>query len=263
MNDEVEDSMDMHVRMKGKNLLIANENLIANCLSNQLLYDVEKSRCLDLGTEMSKVQNEIKHVSKLEREYLNLQLKCKQFNVQADQSLKAIQRTIDQADLEPKRQLYDNSFEQGPKRFATKRQNWSDNSLNKTKSRFGKQTAKLFANVVINGDQGRNSHLDKVNCGYNGDQQKEIALRELLPLTRLPVTCTTMSKLNDRTPKQIGDLKFQTSKFDYFSKCRTEDYLDGTPGNHFRADPDITCPCNSFTIHKQINDWEIIFHDVQ
>ncbi|GKB68262.1 hypothetical protein Tco_0929674, partial [Tanacetum coccineum] len=52
-----------------------NENLIANCLSNQLLYDVEKSRCLDLGTEMSKVQNETKHVSKLEREYLNLQLK--------------------------------------------------------------------------------------------------------------------------------------------------------------------------------------------
>ncbi|GJU52390.1 hypothetical protein Tco_1226104 [Tanacetum coccineum] len=55
-----------------KNLLIANENLITNCLSNQLLYDMEKSRCLDLETEMSKVQNEIKHVSKLEG-ILNLQ----------------------------------------------------------------------------------------------------------------------------------------------------------------------------------------------
>ncbi|GJV44090.1 retrovirus-related pol polyprotein from transposon TNT 1-94 [Tanacetum coccineum] len=58
-----------------KNLLIENENLIANCLSNQLLYDVEKSRCLDLEAEMSKVHNESKHISKLEREYLNLQLK--------------------------------------------------------------------------------------------------------------------------------------------------------------------------------------------
>ncbi|GJT97043.1 putative ribonuclease H-like domain-containing protein [Tanacetum coccineum] len=58
-----------------KNLLIENENLIANCLSNQLLFDVEKSRCLDLEAEMSKVHNESKHISKLEREYLNLQLK--------------------------------------------------------------------------------------------------------------------------------------------------------------------------------------------
>ncbi|GJY89790.1 hypothetical protein Tco_0504986 [Tanacetum coccineum] len=37
-----------------KNLLIENENLIVNCLSTQLLYDVEKSRCLDLEADMSK-----------------------------------------------------------------------------------------------------------------------------------------------------------------------------------------------------------------
>ncbi|GJS13431.1 retrovirus-related pol polyprotein from transposon TNT 1-94 [Tanacetum coccineum] len=42
-----------------KNLLIANENLIANCLSNQLMFVVEQSRCFN----------------KLEEEYLNLQLK--------------------------------------------------------------------------------------------------------------------------------------------------------------------------------------------
>ncbi|GKA58333.1 hypothetical protein Tco_0757521 [Tanacetum coccineum] len=58
-----------------ENLLIENENLIANCLSTQLLYDVEKSRCLDLEADMSKVHNESKHISKLEGEYLNLQLK--------------------------------------------------------------------------------------------------------------------------------------------------------------------------------------------
>ncbi|GJY50462.1 retrovirus-related pol polyprotein from transposon TNT 1-94 [Tanacetum coccineum] len=77
MNDEVDqNTMDKQcAEIVKKNLLIENENLIANCLSNQLLFDVEKSRCLDLEAEMSKVHNESKHISKLEREYLNLQLK--------------------------------------------------------------------------------------------------------------------------------------------------------------------------------------------
>ncbi|GKB02555.1 hypothetical protein Tco_0830644 [Tanacetum coccineum] len=77
MNDEVDqNTIDKQcAKIVKKNLLIENENLIANCLSNQLLYDVEKSRCLDLEAEMSKVHNESKHISKLEREYLNLQLK--------------------------------------------------------------------------------------------------------------------------------------------------------------------------------------------
>ncbi|GJY75796.1 retrovirus-related pol polyprotein from transposon TNT 1-94 [Tanacetum coccineum] len=61
MNDEVDqNTVDKQcAEIVKKNILIENENLIANCLSNQLLYDVEKSRCLDLETEMSKVQNEI------------------------------------------------------------------------------------------------------------------------------------------------------------------------------------------------------------
>ncbi|GJW73961.1 retrovirus-related pol polyprotein from transposon TNT 1-94 [Tanacetum coccineum] len=77
MNDEVaQNTIDKQcAEIVKKNLLIENENLIANCLSNQLLYDVEKSRCLDLEAEMSKVHNESKHILKLEREYLNLQLK--------------------------------------------------------------------------------------------------------------------------------------------------------------------------------------------
>ncbi|GJR09059.1 hypothetical protein Tco_0791711 [Tanacetum coccineum] len=67
-----------------KNLLIANENLIANCLSNQLMFAVEQSRCLDLEAEISELQNKnqkdvndemIRGFNKLEVEYLNLQLK--------------------------------------------------------------------------------------------------------------------------------------------------------------------------------------------
>ncbi|GJV83504.1 hypothetical protein Tco_1523402 [Tanacetum coccineum] len=77
MNDEVDqNTVDKQcAEIVKKNLLIENENPISNCLSNQLLYDVEKSRCLDLEAEMSKVHNESKHILKLEREYLNLQLK--------------------------------------------------------------------------------------------------------------------------------------------------------------------------------------------
>ncbi|GJY42783.1 retrovirus-related pol polyprotein from transposon TNT 1-94 [Tanacetum coccineum] len=77
MNDEVDqNTVDKQcAEIVKKNRPLKNENLIANCLSNQLLYDVEKSRCLDLEAEMSKVHNESNHISKLKREYLNLQLK--------------------------------------------------------------------------------------------------------------------------------------------------------------------------------------------
>ncbi|GJW89991.1 hypothetical protein Tco_0167544 [Tanacetum coccineum] len=61
--------------MEKKNLLIENENLIVNCLSTQLLYDVEKLCCLDLKAGMSKVHDKSKLISKLEGECLNLQLK--------------------------------------------------------------------------------------------------------------------------------------------------------------------------------------------
>ncbi|GJU75896.1 hypothetical protein Tco_1272966 [Tanacetum coccineum] len=60
MNNEVDRiTVDKQcAKIVKKNLLIENENLIANCLSTQLLYDVEKSRCLDLEADMSKVHNE-------------------------------------------------------------------------------------------------------------------------------------------------------------------------------------------------------------
>ncbi|GJS09028.1 hypothetical protein Tco_0365824 [Tanacetum coccineum] len=56
MNNEVDkNTIDKQcAEIEKKNLLIENENLIVNCLSTQLLYDVEKSRCLDLEADMSK-----------------------------------------------------------------------------------------------------------------------------------------------------------------------------------------------------------------
>ncbi|GJS13266.1 hypothetical protein Tco_0407738 [Tanacetum coccineum] len=86
MNNEVDqNAVDKQcAKIERKNILIENENLIAKCLSSQLLYVMEQSRCLDLEAEFSKYKNEnqkdvhdkmMKHISKLEREYLNLQLK--------------------------------------------------------------------------------------------------------------------------------------------------------------------------------------------
>ncbi|GKF48758.1 hypothetical protein Tco_0142009, partial [Tanacetum coccineum] len=54
MNNEVDkNTVDKQcAEIEKKNLLIENKNLIVNCLSTQLLYDVEKSRCLDLEADM-------------------------------------------------------------------------------------------------------------------------------------------------------------------------------------------------------------------
>ncbi|GJZ79701.1 putative reverse transcriptase domain-containing protein [Tanacetum coccineum] len=90
-------------KIKRKNLLIENENLIADCLSTELLYsvmndvntvsrfsemqdayNVEQARCLELEAQISKLKHKIqqddysemlKHFSKLEVDHLNLQLK--------------------------------------------------------------------------------------------------------------------------------------------------------------------------------------------
>ncbi|GJX26768.1 hypothetical protein Tco_0233064 [Tanacetum coccineum] len=90
-------------KIERKNLLIENENLIADCLSNELLYSVMndvntvsrfselhdaytvgQSRCLELEAEISKLKHKIekddhsemiKHFSNHEINHLNLQLK--------------------------------------------------------------------------------------------------------------------------------------------------------------------------------------------
>ncbi|GJW97810.1 hypothetical protein Tco_0179618 [Tanacetum coccineum] len=90
-------------KIERKNLLIDNENLIVDCLSNELLYSVmnvvnivsrfsemhdayivEQARNVDLETEISKLKHKIqkddhsemiKHFSNLEVDHLNLQLK--------------------------------------------------------------------------------------------------------------------------------------------------------------------------------------------
>ncbi|GKC65797.1 hypothetical protein Tco_1098395, partial [Tanacetum coccineum] len=53
LKDKIEDRLyKQDQSVQTKNLLIENANLIVNCLSTQLLYDVEKSRCLDLEADI-------------------------------------------------------------------------------------------------------------------------------------------------------------------------------------------------------------------
>ncbi|GKD02414.1 hypothetical protein Tco_1177388, partial [Tanacetum coccineum] len=69
-----------------------------------------------------------------------------------------------------------------------------DNSLNKTKQVW-KATGKLFANVGYQWrPTGKKFTSGKLNCGYLWrPTRKKFTLGEMCPLTRLPVTCTTVS----------------------------------------------------------------------
>ncbi|GKC40745.1 hypothetical protein Tco_1053129 [Tanacetum coccineum] len=78
------------MRLSEKNILIANDNLIADCLSNELFtemhdaHTVVQARCLELEAKLSKLNDRIqkddhnelvKRFSNLEINHLNLQLK--------------------------------------------------------------------------------------------------------------------------------------------------------------------------------------------
>ncbi|GJV30184.1 integrase, catalytic region, zinc finger, CCHC-type containing protein [Tanacetum coccineum] len=77
MNNEVDkNTVDKQcAEIEKKNLLIENENLIVNCLSTKCGMKWKNHVGQDLEADMSKVHDESKLISKLEREYLNLQLK--------------------------------------------------------------------------------------------------------------------------------------------------------------------------------------------
>ncbi|GJY66559.1 hypothetical protein Tco_0468797 [Tanacetum coccineum] len=93
----------------------------------------------------------------------------------------------------PKGKLSDNSLNK-TKQIWQPKGKLSDNSLNKTKQVW-KATGKLFANVGYQWrPTGKKFTSGKLNCGYQWRPTgKKFALGELCPLTRLPVTCTTVS----------------------------------------------------------------------
>ncbi|GJW88929.1 integrase, catalytic region, zinc finger, CCHC-type containing protein [Tanacetum coccineum] len=107
--EQMEAEVDQNVvdkksaEIERKNLLIENENLIADCLSKEVLYTATnyvltvsrfsemydaytvQARCLELKAEISKLKHKIqkddysemiKHFSNLEANHLNFQLKC-------------------------------------------------------------------------------------------------------------------------------------------------------------------------------------------
>ncbi|GJR89919.1 hypothetical protein Tco_0213930 [Tanacetum coccineum] len=104
LKEKLEDKIyKKHVEIERKNLLIANDNLIADCLSKEVFYiainseltlsrftemheahTIVQTRCLELKAELSKLRDKVqkddhtelvKRFSNLEVNYLNLQLK--------------------------------------------------------------------------------------------------------------------------------------------------------------------------------------------
>ncbi|GJU60316.1 hypothetical protein Tco_1238082 [Tanacetum coccineum] len=96
----------------------------------------------------------------------------------------------------------------------------SDNSLNKTKQVW-KATGKLFANVGYQWrPTGKKFTSGKLNCGYQWRPTgKKFALGELCPLTRLPVTCTTMSA-NQQDPNTNWGSEIPNPPNSTVFKCR-------------------------------------------
>ncbi|GJW66109.1 retrovirus-related pol polyprotein from transposon TNT 1-94 [Tanacetum coccineum] len=209
MNNEVDqNSVDKQcAEIEKKNLLIENENLIVNCLSTQLLYDVAKSRCLDLEADVSKVHDESKLISKLEREYLNLQLKYQHLQEsfdnkksQASQEAPDFRSFFKIKNLEHQIQEKDNVIGHlkdlvtnvnDRSHLETKRQTVY-NSLYKIQAVFGKHRENSINKYVIMGPTGKKLALGKLNCGYQWRPTgKKFALGEMCHLTKLSVKCRT------------------------------------------------------------------------
>ncbi|GJU05538.1 retrovirus-related pol polyprotein from transposon TNT 1-94 [Tanacetum coccineum] len=224
--DQMSDEVDQNVVDKQcaeivkKNLLIENENLIANCLSNQLLFDVEKSRCLDLEAEMSKIED------------LKAQLEGN-LKVAARSSVKTkvlapVSLNKGKQIWKPKGKLSDNSLNK-TKQIWQPKGKLSDNSLNKTKQVW-KAMGKLVANVGYQWrPTGKKVSLGKLNCGYQWRPTgKKFALGELCPLTKLSVVQVILwyldsgcskhmtgnrSKLKNFVEKFIGSVRFGNDHF--------------------------------------------------
>ncbi|GKB55130.1 retrovirus-related pol polyprotein from transposon TNT 1-94 [Tanacetum coccineum] len=225
------------VEIEKKNLLIENENLIVNCLSTQLLYDVEKSRCLDLEADMSKVHDESKLISKLEREYLNLQLKYQHLqesfdnkNSQASQEapdfnsffkiknstsdsekdiLNACDLTlIDLVELEKVKQHYKELYDsiKITRAHTSEKTSTMLNEIESLKAQLRSKEPcftsdyvkpKVLAPGMYAIDE--RNHLRKLDCGFNETTGKKFALGEICHLTKLSVKCCSKHMTGNRS----------------------------------------------------------------
>ncbi|GKA74862.1 hypothetical protein Tco_0781240 [Tanacetum coccineum] len=119
----------------------------------------------------------------------------------------------------PKGKLSDNSLNK-TKQIWKPKGKLSDNSLKKTKQVW-KATGKLFANVGYQWrPTGKKFTLGKLNCGYQWRPTgKKFAFGELCPLTRLPVTCATISA-NQQDPNTNWGSEIPNPPNSTVFKCR-------------------------------------------
>ncbi|GKB36624.1 copia protein [Tanacetum coccineum] len=217
MNNEVDqNSVDKQcAEIEKKNLLIENENLIVKCLSTQLLYDVAKSRCLDLEDDVSKVHDDdyvkpkvlapgmyaidvkpIPHPLKNNRSahlnyigHLKESVETVREIVEEARVVKPLDSSLNYA---CDKLSYPGIFKQDQDRSGNQKAKLSDNSLSKTQ-RVWKATGKLFADIGYQWrPTGKKLTLGKLDCGSQWRPTgKKFALGEMCHLTKLSVKCRT------------------------------------------------------------------------
>ncbi|GJW70406.1 hypothetical protein Tco_0127323 [Tanacetum coccineum] len=193
---------------------------------DQMNNEVDKE--YNLEADMSKVHDELKHISKLERENINLQLKYQHLQESFDnkksqasqeapdfnsffkiknlehqiqekdnviRDLKVLVLIVELEEIEDLKAQLEGKFEKFAARsFLVKTKDFFLLLFEQDQSqKFWKATGKLFANVGYQWrPTGKKFTSGKLNCGYQWRPTgKKFALGELCPLTRIPVTCGT------------------------------------------------------------------------
>ncbi|GJV80446.1 retrovirus-related pol polyprotein from transposon TNT 1-94 [Tanacetum coccineum] len=218
-----------------------NNEVDQNSVDKQLY--VAKSRCLDLEADVSKVHDESKLISKLEREYLNLQKRKgvndsteasgskPRSNTKKNRILPAKKENKKEVEVRLRTNNHEmcvvnilNSVNVTPtvrivlnktKQIWKPKGRLSDNSLHKTK-RVWKATGKLFTDIGYQWrPTGTKLTLGKLDCGSQWRPTgKKFALGEICHLTKLSVKCCSKhmtgnrSKLMNFVEKFIGSVRF-------------------------------------------------------
>ncbi|GJY64678.1 integrase, catalytic region, zinc finger, CCHC-type containing protein [Tanacetum coccineum] len=178
---------------------LQNEKSNANCLSNQLLFDVEQSRCLDLEAEISKLQNE--NQKDVNDEMIRASGSKPRSNTKNNRYL-------------PAKSVNQKTVEDHPR---TNKSVWTKvNGVDSSAKRVWKATGKLFANVGYQWrPTGKKFSLGKFNCGYQWRPTgKKFVLGEQCPVGQVPLIYDGLRAVQNYTSERNLDTKlFSVGQF--------------------------------------------------
>ncbi|GJW21442.1 retrovirus-related pol polyprotein from transposon TNT 1-94 [Tanacetum coccineum] len=242
MNNEVDrNTVDKQcAKIVKKNLLIENENLIANvntsteASGSKPRSNTKKNRILPAESENKKKVEDHPRTNKsvwtkVNRVDSSISSKHVVINSNSESVCKMCNKCLNSANHEMCVVNIVSSVNATPtvkivlnkgKQIWKPKGKLSDNSLNKTK-RVWKATGKLFADIGYQWrPTGKKFTLGKLNCDYQWRPTgKKFALGEMCPLTKLSVKCCSKhmtgnrSKLKNFVEKFIGTVRFGNDHF--------------------------------------------------